>query len=67
MIEISINGKKEKLDKSICIAEMLKKFKFDDQFSGVAINMEFVSKKLYSQIIIRDGDQIEVLAPICGG
>jgi len=34
---------------------------------AVAVNLQFVPKIQYSQVILRDNDRIEVIAPVTGG
>jgi sulfur carrier protein len=34
---------------------------------AVAVNMNFVPKTQYSQFILNENDQIEVIAPVTGG
>lgn len=34
---------------------------------AVAINYEFVPKSKHAEVILQDGDEIEVIAPVTGG
>lgn len=34
---------------------------------AVAVNLQFVPKERYAETPLRDGDEIEVIAPVTGG
>ena len=67
MIKLSINGETRELPESITIQEMLKELGYDNQWLGIAINTEFISKDKHQETIIKEGDQIDILSPIQGG
>ncbi len=67
MIKIVVNAKEVKLKKGISIKEMLKELGFSEDYMGVAINLNFIPKDMYDKTILKEGDSIEVLSPICGG
>jgi len=66
MIKVSLNGEALTLDSEISVQEFLKQHDFGGSL-GVAINMEFISKDNYETTMIKDGDKIDILAPVCGG
>ena len=67
MIQVTINGEPKELEANLTITQMLKALGYDNQWLGVAVNTEFVSKTAHDTTIIQEGDQIEILSPIQGG
>jgi sulfur carrier protein len=66
MIKVSLNGEELVVEDGLSLSEFIKLYSFDGSL-GVAINMEFISKDSYETTLIKDGDKIDILAPVCGG
>ena len=66
MIEIVVNGKKERL-KACNIQELIEILGYHDNSFAVAVNGTFVALKRYHDTILKNGDEIEILAPMVGG
>ena len=65
---IFINGDKTKLNKTTSLEKFLKKnFSNLSSSYAVAFNNEFVPRSSYQDIIINDGDKIEVVSAQPGG
>ena len=65
---IFINGDKTKLNKNTNLEKFLKKnFSNLSSSYAVALNNEFVPRSSYQDIIINDGDKIEVVSAQPGG
>jgi sulfur carrier protein len=65
---IFINGDKTKLNKNISLEKFLQKnFSNLSSSYAVALNNEFVPRSSYQDIIINDGDKIEVVSAQPGG
>tara|TARA_B100001173_G_C15743922_1_gene443937 strand:+ start:29 stop:232 length:204 start_codon:yes stop_codon:yes gene_type:complete len=65
---ILINGDKTKLNKNTSLEKFLKKnFSNLSSSYAVALNNEFVPRSSYQDIIINDGDKIEVVSAQPGG
>lgn len=65
---IFINGDKTKLNKNTSLEKFLKKnFSNLSSSYAVALNNEFVPRSSYQDIIINDGDKIEVVTAQPGG
>ena len=65
---IFINGDKAKLNKNTTLEKFLKKnFSNLSSSYAVALNNEFVPRSSYQDIIINDGDKIEVVTAQPGG
>jgi sulfur carrier protein len=40
---------------------------YDKNVGAVAVNMTFVASDKYDSTILQEGDEVEILAPVCGG
>ena len=67
MIKVSINGEVISLDDNLNIKQMIDILNYKSKSFAVAINTTFVSIKKYEETIIKDGDTIDILAPVQGG
>ena len=67
MINIFLNGKDTKLDKSISISEFLKSQNLDSKMIAVAINMKIIHKNEYDKTILLESDKVEIVRPVGGG
>jgi sulfur carrier protein len=66
MIEIILNGEKIQIEPNTTLDEFLRQNDFSGSL-GVAIDMEFISKDRYKQVVLQEGNTIDILAPVCGG
>jgi sulfur carrier protein len=66
MIEIILNGEKIQIEPNTTLDEFLTQNDFSGSL-GVAIDMEFISKDRYKQVVLQEGNTIDILAPVCGG
>ena len=66
MIAVRINGEPASLADGSTLAAALAGRGVDGSFA-VAVNEEFVPRSRYAACILRDGDDIEVVAPMQGG
>ena len=67
MINIFLNGKETKLDKSISISEFLESQNLDSKMIAVAINMKIFDKYEYDKSILLENDKVEIVRPVGGG
>ena len=67
MINIFLNGKETKLDKSISISEFLESQNLDIKMIAVAINMKIIHKNEYDKTILLENDKVEIVRPVGGG
>ncbi len=65
-ISVTINGEKQTLNETVSIAALLER---RGQKAGVAvaINGEFIPKSQHASQILKDADEIEIVAPMQGG
>jgi len=67
VIKVSVNGEIKELKENISVKDMLNFLDYRSKTFAVAINTTFVSIKKYEDTIIKDGDEIDILAPVQGG
>ena len=67
MIKVSVNGEIKELPKGLNVSQMIEALNYKTEGFAVAINTTFVSIKSYEETIIKDGDTIDILAPVQGG
>jgi sulfur carrier protein len=64
---ISVNGEKKSFDvESMSVQELLEKLGYKEGFA-VALNTTFVLNSTYNETMIKDGDALDILAPVQGG
>ncbi len=67
MIKVSVNGEIKEIEERLNIKQLIEALKYKQKGFAVAVNTTFVSIKDYEQTIIKDGDTIDILAPVQGG
>ena len=67
MITLIINGKEAKLQESINLKAYLESIEVNMKFIAVSHNGIVIKKQYYSDIILKDQDQIEIVRPVGGG
>ncbi len=66
-MKITLNGAEKPLEAETSIAALLEKEGYADKLVAVAVNGTFVPRTLHGTAIIKNGDQIEIVAPMQGG
>ncbi len=67
MIKVTVNGEQMELPKDLTIREMITRLGYTDKWFGVAVNRHFVPKDKHETIVLKENDDIEILAPVVGG
>ena len=67
MGNVMINGMKILIDESINLQDLLIKEGYTGEAFAVAINNDFVSRTIYSTVIVSDGDCLDIVMPMQGG
>ncbi|WP_086930283.1 sulfur carrier protein ThiS [Agarilytica rhodophyticola] len=65
-MNIEFNDKAIVIDENTNLAHLIKNQNIQGSFA-VAVNMEFIPRSHYSQTVLCEGDQIELLKPMQGG
>ena len=66
-MQITINGERRDLDKTLTISEMLASFDLPGERIAVELNREIVRKKDWANIFVKDADKIEIVHFVGGG
>lgn len=67
MIKVSVNGEVKELENDLNVSEMIEALEYKVKGFAVAVNTTFVPIVKYSETIIKEGDTIDILAPVQGG
>ena len=67
MIKVSVNGEIQNLIEGLNISQMIQALEYKTKGFAVAVNTTFVPIIKYDKTIIKEGDTIDILAPVQGG
>ena len=67
MIKVSVNGEVKELEENLNVDQMIEALEYKVKGFAVAINTTFVPIAKYDKTIIKEGDTIDILAPVQGG
>jgi sulfur carrier protein len=67
MIKISVNGEIKEMSEELNVKELINKLGYTKKGFAVAINTTFVAIDSYSKTVVKDGDTVDILAPVQGG
>ena len=67
MIKISVNGEMTEIDEGLNIKEMIDALNYKTKGFAVAVNTTFVALASYEMVRVKEGDTIDILAPVQGG
>ena len=67
MIHLMVNGKPRDLEGSLDLISFLESFEVNLEHVAVGYNGEVLEKETYPQIILREGDVLEIVRPVGGG
>jgi len=66
-VKVIINGEPKEFDNEINIKTLIEILGYEKGVGAVAVNMTFVASDKYEETMLQDGDEVEILAPVCGG
>ena len=64
---ITVNGDEQNFDEQLNLAQLLAQLKYAHKKVAVAVNTTFIPRAHYETILLKDGDEIEIVAPQQGG
>jgi len=67
MIKVSVNGEVKELETNLNVRQMIEALEYKIKGFAVAVNTTFVPIAKYDETIIKEGDRIDILAPVQGG
>jgi len=66
-VTVTLNGEEKQLDGPVSIAELLAGLKLPSEKIAVEHNLAIVPRSQYGQIMVGDGDRLEIVHFIGGG
>ena len=66
-MQIIVNGEPKEIAPETDIHTLMEMLGYDKNVGAVAVNMTFVASDKYDRTILQEGDEVEILAPVCGG
>ena len=67
MIQVSVNGEMKEVSENLNVTELIDELGYTTKGFAVAVNTTFVAIDTYSNMIIKENDEIDILAPVQGG
>ena len=67
MMKVSVNGEVKSLENDLNVGQMIEALEYKIKGFAVAVNTTFVPIAKYDETIIKEGDTIDILAPVQGG
>ena len=67
MIQVSVNGEMKEISENLNVTELIDELGYTTKGFAVAVNTTFVAIDTYSNMIIKENDEIDILAPVQGG
>jgi len=66
-MEIFLNGKTRKVEKTCNIANLLKELALENKRLAVEVNLEIIPRSQFDTYIFSKGDRVEIVQAIGGG
>ena len=66
-MKIIVNGEPKVFENEINIKTLMEVLGYEKGVGAVAVNMTFVASDKYEETMLQEGDEVEILAPVCGG
>ena len=66
-MKIIVNGESKEFENEINIKTLMEALGYEKGVGAVAVNMTFVASDKYEETMLQEGDEVEILAPVCGG
>ncbi len=67
MIEVTVNGKPVTLESSLTIERLLATVAVPPNYLAVELNADVVPRENHAAVLVKDGDEIEVVTLVGGG
>jgi thiamine biosynthesis protein ThiS len=66
-VNITLNGERFELDSRVTVAELLNKLDIDPRRVAVEHNLEILKRRTFPDVILDDGDTVEIVNFVGGG
>lgn len=67
MINLTVNGKPRPIDDNMDLESYLDSFGLDLKHVAVGYNGDVLKREQYPDVVLRDGDILEIVRPVGGG
>ena len=67
MIQVSVNGEMKEISENLNVTELIDELGYKTKGFAVAVNTTFVAIDTYGKTLIKENDEIDILAPVQGG
>lgn len=67
MIHITVNGKAVEIESPLTVDQLLDTTHVPPNYLAVEVNAEVVPREDYTEVTVRDGDEVEVVTLVGGG
>ena len=67
MINLMVNGKTREVEEATNLEAYLIAFGLDLKFVAVGYNGEVIKKEAFAQVVLQNGDSLEIVRPVGGG
>jgi sulfur carrier protein len=67
MIKVSVNGEIKEVSEHLNVNELIDALGYKTKGFAVAVNTTFVAIDTYGETLIKENDEIDILAPVQGG
>jgi thiamine biosynthesis protein ThiS len=66
-VVITLNGERFELDRPLSVTDLLARLEIDPRRVAVEHNLEIIRRKTFPEVVVKDGDRIEVVNFVGGG
>jgi sulfur carrier protein len=66
-VDYVLNGESHSTPAPLTVLELLRNFELEKRRVAVAINSEVVPRSRFADVLVRDGDKVEVIHAVGGG
>ena len=66
-MELKVNGESQTLSSPMRLSEFLEKHELKERLVVVELNREIIPRPRYSETVLREGDEIEIVQMMAGG
>ncbi|OAI50384.1 thiamine biosynthesis protein ThiS [Betaproteobacteria bacterium SCGC AG-212-J23] len=67
MIQVTVNGAAQRFEKPLAVSALIEKMALAGKKIAVERNGEIVPRSLHRQIVVEDGDRLEIVVAVGGG
>ena len=67
MINLTVNGKPRPIDASLDLESYLDSFGLDLKHVAVGYNGDVLKREQYPEVVLKEGDILEIVRPVGGG